>query len=158
MHTGFPRFCASATGLLVHTESPCFRVRRAQLPGRFETMACVPTTFLTVLLAEATVGDDMGAVGQPNSAIQLSWPDPNDSYLCCSFACVCLVPGAMSGWERVTPIRCPDGLIADQICIVRLLAECVLIILFGDLIMDLIDWIIDLVEDLLPLIEIAMEG
>ena len=53
---------------------------------------------------------------------------------------------------------CPTGLFADQICLVRLVADYVLVIFLGDVIVELIQLIIDFVEDLFPIIEIGLEG
>lgn len=51
-----------------------------------------------------------------------------------------------------------DAHVADQIGFVRLLAALVLVIVLRGLIMEMFFWIIDLFEDMLPLIEIALEG
>ena len=67
-------------------------------------------------------------------------------------------------WSRCSVGICrrscprPDAHLTDQIGFVRLLAALVLVIVLKGWIMEMFQWIIDLFEDMLPLIEIALEG
>ena len=72
MHTRSLGFCGCPPVLSGQEEPQRFRGRRVQLPAGFDTIACLPVTLLTALLADVTVEDDLRAAGQPNSALQLN--------------------------------------------------------------------------------------